>query len=58
MFSESRELIVGTSAANVITRPGRPEVSAVRRPAAASAAAGGGAARPGGGAHPVMEVLT
>lgn len=33
MFSKSRELIVGTSSANVITRPGRPEVSAMRRPA-------------------------
>lgn len=60
MFLESRELIVGASAANVITRPGGPEAGPCtprRAAAAAAAAAGGREGRAGQGGAPVMEVL-
>lgn len=58
MFLESRELIVGASAANVITRPGGPEAGpCTPRRAAAAAAAGGREGRAGQGGAPVMEVL-
>lgn len=58
MFLESRELIVGASAANVITRPGGPEAGpCTPRRAAAAAAAGGREGRARQGGAPVMEVL-